>query len=54
MTPPSPNMIPVELYQPLENRHKKIVKLEIMKEKSAARRKEGSEKESSSVEDILP
>ena len=32
MTPPSPNLIPVDAYEAIENRQKKILKLEIMKE----------------------
>ena len=43
MTPPSPNLLPIENYAIMDARHRKLLKLEIMKEKSLARRREEQE-----------
>lgn len=40
MTPPFANLIPIENYPIMDARHRKILKLEIMREKSIARRRQ--------------
>lgn len=59
MTPPSPNLIPIENYAIMDARHRKLLKLDIMREKSFARRRQQNEcpennPDPSSKEYILP
>ena len=43
MTPPSPNLLPIENYPIIDAHHRKLLKLEIMREKSLARRRQEQE-----------
>ena len=56
MTPPEPNLIPLEFYPVLESRRRKLLKHEILREKSLAQKQkdEKGKNEISEEEPILP
>lgn len=56
MTPPEPNLIPLEFYPVLESRRRKLLKHEILREKSLAQKQkdEKGKNELTEEEPILP
>lgn len=56
MIPPSANLIPLDSHEIIENRRRKLVKLEILREKSMVDRKDepNPHELSSGNEDLLP